>query len=301
MPIASSKPRLTSLLANRALSRLERLRINATRRFTDKRRGEHLTGRGGMSTEFSDYRDYVPGDDVRFLDWNAFMRLRRPYIKLYHQEEEMHVVIVVDASASMLFDDKLLRAKQLAAAFGVMGLFGNERVSVYAFNTADATPARLRPCVGRSSMLGLFEFLEDVEGGGDAPFEAGVELVLKRHVGRGVAVLLSDFLSFGDLKRPFNRLFSAGLELFAVQILGPSEVDPDVGGDTRFVDSETHNTLDVSCNADLLSLYHEYRLSHERALALLCQQRAGRFVSTSSSDQFDWVVFDLLRRKGWVR
>ncbi|MFC1806656.1 DUF58 domain-containing protein, partial [Planctomycetota bacterium] len=79
MEEAAAQAQMTALLGNRALGRLEQMRINASRRFTNKSRGEHLIGRGGTSTEFSDFRDYSPGDDVRFVDWNAFARLNRPY------------------------------------------------------------------------------------------------------------------------------------------------------------------------------------------------------------------------------
>ena len=124
---------------------------------------------------------------------------------------------------------------------------------------------------------------------------------MKNHVGRGVIVVLSDFLTHGDLKRPFNLLFSHGLELFAVQILGPTEYDPEVAGDLRFVDCETRATLDVSSTAELISLYHEYRTAYERNLALLCRQRSGRFLSISASEDLSYVLFDLLLRRGWIR
>lgn len=300
MEIGSSK-RLTSLFSNAVLNRLERLRINSSRRFTDKRRGEHLSGRGGTSIEFSDYRDYSPGDDTRFVDWNIFARLHRPYVKLYHQEEEMHVLILVDASASMAFEGKLDMAKQLAASFGTMGLLGTERVSVYAFNAAETIPTRLPACVGRASMMNLFAFVEKIEAGGDAPLEEGIEAALKCHSGRGVAVIVSDFLTLGNVKRALNLLFSSGLESLAIQILGPSEVDPDIGADTRLVDSETETTLDVSSGADLLRIYQEHRVSYEGELAALCQQRSGRFLSISAADSLDQVLFDLLLRKGWIQ
>jgi len=297
---ATGEPQVTTLLDNRVLSRLERLRIHSIRRFTDKKRGEHLAGRSGSSNEFSDYRDYVPGDDVRFVDWNIFARLNRPYLKLYYQEEEMHVALLVDASASMTFEGKLERAKQLAAAFSVMGLLGTERVSAAVFNSAGHHPATLGPCTGRASLLKFFTFLEAVQGGGDAPLEEGIEAFLKYRVGRGIAILLSDFLTFGDMKRGFNRLFSSGFETFGIQILGRAELDPEVAGDVRFVDSETEKTLDVS-PGELLGIYREYREAFQRNLAQLCRQRSGRFVSICSEDSLQWVLFDLLRRRGWIR
>lgn len=296
----NAKPQLTSLLANDALTRLSRMRILPLRRLTSRGRGEHLAGRSGTSTEFCDYRDYTHGDDTRFVDWNIFARLNRPYLKLYHQEEEMHAVILVDASASMGFEGKLELAKRLAAAFGVMALHGTERVSVHALN--GATPGNVLPSVrGRSSMLRLFQTVEPLEASGDVPLEEEIENVMRRHTGRGMAILLSDFLTFGDLERPFNRLFSGGLEIFGLQILGPAEIDPETQGDLRFVDSESAATLDVSSMNHLIGIYQEHRRRYEANLARLCRLRCGRFESVSSSAAASWVLFDLLRRKGWVR
>ncbi len=294
----AARAQLTSLLDNRVLNRLERMRISFARRSANRAHGEHLFSRGGQSTEFSDFRDYVPGDDVRFVDWNVFARLNRPYIKLFELEEEMHVAILLDASGSMLFEDKLLRAKQLAAAFGVMGLLGVERVSVSAFSGAGMK--RLPPCTGRASMLKLFAFLERLEGGGEAPLERGIEESLKRHVGKGVAIILSDFLTFGDLRRGCNLLFSAGLDVQGIQILGPSEIEPELASDSRLVDTESQNTLDISAAADILAIYREHREAFARGLATLCRQRQGRFAAVSAAEPLDTVLFDRLRRGGWI-
>src|SRR6476660_10141320 len=122
MELIPSQAQFTTLLDNETLARLERMRLAPRRRLTNRSRVEHHAAKGGTSTEFADYRDYVPGDDVRYVDWNIFARLERPYVKLYRHEEEMHVVTIVDASTSMQFDGKFEPAKQLAAAFGLLGL-----------------------------------------------------------------------------------------------------------------------------------------------------------------------------------
>lgn len=290
---------ITSLLSNRDLDRLARLRLNANRHFTNRARGEHLAAKGGTSTEFCDFRDYSPGDDVRFVDWNIFARINRPYLKQFHMEEEMHVVLLVDASTSMTFEGKFELAQKLAAAFGVLGLRGSEKVSAYAVGTA--TGGCLRPCSGRAALPKLFTFLESIQPGGDQPIEMAVEAFLRQHRGRGVVVLLSDFLTTGDIRRSFNLLHNSGLEIFAMQILGPKEIEPEITGDFRLVDSELGGTLDVSSVGDLLALYQEYRAAQEAQLAALCQQRSGRFLSLNSADSFERIFFDVLRKKGWVR
>ena len=296
----TKQPQLTPLMPNKVLGRLERMRINSSRRFTNRSRGEHLRGKGGQSTEFADYRDYVEGDDTRFVDWNIFARLNRPYIKLFQQEEELNVVLLVDASSSMMFDGKLDRAKSIAAAFGIMGLFANERVSAYAFNAKDGKMQMVPRCMGRGSLRKLFTFIENIEGGGNAPLEHGIDLMLKHHRGRGVVLVLSDFLTFNNLAPAFNRLFSNGLEIFGCQILAPAEVDPEVMADLRLVDCETEAILDVSNTGDLLAVYEEYLLAYQRHIERLCQQRNGRACLISSRDPLEHVLFDLMRRKGWI-
>jgi uncharacterized protein (DUF58 family) len=301
MEPASSSARFTTLLENATLSRLERMRLNPRRRLTNRSRGEHQSGKGGASTEFVDYRDYSPGDDLRYVDWNIFSRLEKPFVKLYRHEEEMHVVLIIDASSSMQFEEKFVRACQLAAAFGLLALMNVEKVSAYACQHRGNEPLLLPPCTGRVSRRRLFEFLENIPPGGDFPIDQAVEAVLRRHHGRGIAILLSDFLTFGDFQKPLNRLYRAGLEIFAVQILGPTELNPELTGDLRFVDSETGQTLDISSAGDILGIYHEHRLALEEELGILCRQRSGRFLSISSRDPLESVLFDLLRRKGWVR
>ena len=302
----------TTLLQPELLARAERLRVAPRERRTNRTQGEHHHGKGGSSTEFSDYRAYVPGDDVRFVDWNIFSRLGEPYLKLYQHEEEMQVVLILDGSASMDFGGKFDLARQLAAAFGIAGLMGREKVSAYCSQPddpaklagTDAT-ARMPPSVGRVSRGKLAAFLDDLRPGGALPIDGLVDRVLRRHRGKGVAVLISDFLSPTDdgesIERALNRLHAAGLEPQAIQVLSPEELDPDVTDDVRFVDIETRAILDVSAMKDLLALYHEQRLDLEDRLATACRQRGGRFASISSATPPLTLVNDVFVRGGWLR
>lgn len=298
---SSSEAQLTPLLSNALLHRVERMRLNSIRKLTSRSRGEHLSGKGGSSTEFADYRDYAAGDDMRYIDWNIFSRLQRPYLKLFHREEEQHVVVVIDASSSMNFQGKLDKAKSLAAAFCVMGLIGTERVSVYVINEPKPDCDHVSPCTGRPSMRRVLSFIEGVTGGGEQPPERGIETMINRHRGRGIVVLLSDFLTFGDLRRSFNLLHSAGLEILALQVLAPAEIDPDVTGDMRLVDCENDAMVDITAGGDLLALYQQYRVAFQQSLELMASQRGGRFLAVSSATPVETIVLDQLRRRGWVR
>jgi uncharacterized protein (DUF58 family) len=299
--MAETSAQLTTLLPNDVLTRVERLRIHPLRRRTNHSRGEHLAGRGGTSTEFADYRDYVAGDDLRYVDWNIFARVNHPYLKLFKHEEELHVVLLLDASRSMQFEGKFQLACRIAAALGVMALMGGERVSVYACRQPGQDPVVLPPCRGRTSLKRMLQFLEGLTPGADVPIETAVGEALRRHRGKGVGVVLSDFLTVGELARPFNMLHAAGLEVYAVQILGPTELDPELAGDLRLVDAETGQTLDVSSIGELLGLYHEHRRRLAERLTDLCRQRQGRFLSLSAAEEIQSVLFDHLLLKGWIR
>lgn len=292
--------RVTTLLDNDLLARVERLRLNLPRRFTNRSRGEQLAGKGGGSIEFSDYRDYAAGDDLRYLDWNAFARLRRPYLKVYRREEELHLALLVDSSASMDFEGKFERARALAAAFAVMGLEGGQPVSAYAA-APDGTQAVRPPLRSRAGRRGILRFLEDLGCGGTQPLERTLEAFLTRHRGRGVLAIFSDFLTADDLVSSFNRVFSAGLEILAVQVLGPSEIDPLLNGDLRLVDVETRERLDVTSAGDLLAIYQEHRREHAEHLETLCRRRGGRFVALDSQAPLATALLDTLRRRGWIQ
>jgi len=296
-----TKTQFTTLFDNATLNQIERMRLRPLRRLTNRSRGEHLSGKGGSSTDFADYRDYAAGDDLRYVDWNIFARLQRPYIKQFQHEEEMHVVLLIDASTSMLFDGKLQVAKQAAAAMGIMGLLNVERVSAYGVHGRSDRPWMLPPGTGRTRIRTLLRFLEDLEGGGSTPVEKAIEMMLKFHRGRGVAILLSDFLTIGDLSRSMNLLYSSGLEVWGLQVLSEAEINPNVQGDLRFVDSETQETLDITNASELLNVYHDQRLLLQTALDAMCRRRQGRFLSVSSGMAFSTLLFEHLCRQGWVQ
>lgn len=296
-----SVPQLTTLLPNDLLARLERLRVNPRRKKTNRAHGEHLSGKGGTSIDFSDYRDYVAGDDLRYVDWNIFSRLNQPYLKLFAHEEEMQVPILLDASSSMNFEGKFELARQIAAVFGIASLTSVEKVSVYSCAQTGNPPAVFPATRGRASVRRFLSFLEGLTPGGEFPIDQAIEDVLQRRRGKGVVVVISDFLTFGDVGRAFNLLHGSGLEIFAVQILGPSERNPELTGDFRFVDSESGTTLDISSVGELLGLYQAHRQALEDHLSKECQKREGRFISLTSDQAIKTVVFDELIRKGWLK
>ena len=127
-----------------------------------------------------------------------------------------------------------------------------------------------------------------------------IETMLRFHRGRGVAIIVSDFLTFGDISRPMNMLYSSGLEVWGLQVLAESEINPNVQGDLRFVDSETQETLDITNASELLNVYQDQRLWLQQNLDTMCRSRQGRFLSVSSGATINSILFDQLCRQGWI-
>jgi hypothetical protein len=290
------------LLSPQVCGRLEKMRFNPKTRMTSKNRGDHLSGRGGSSTEFSDYRNYSPGDDLRYVDWNIFSRLQKPYLKQFHLEEEMHVVIIIDASQSMNFGGKFELAQKLALAFSTIALFSNERASVYLINDSDKSlPAHFGPVNNRFSSGKIKNFIETAKCSGNAHIDQSLDQIAKHHKGKGIALILSDFLSGGNLQNSFNLLFSNGLAPYALQILAPEEISPEINGDARFVDSETKMTLDISSAGQLFEIYQEYLGQLQENLQSWIHQRNGLYHTISSDCSIEKLLFDILIRRRWIK
>jgi uncharacterized protein (DUF58 family) len=291
----------TSLMAPEVLARAERLTLLTRRRLTAHGAGGHRSSRSGRSLEFKDHRPYARGDDVRLLDWSLLARTRRPWLRVYHDEEEQHVVLLVDASASMDFENKLLRARQLAAMLGAMVLRAGDRVSAHAFGGGAA--ARGTPSLrGRAGLSPLLAFLEQVAAAaGQDTLERAITALVPRLSGRGALVLLSDFLTQGDLARAANLAAGAGFEPIGLQLLGPSELRPQLDEDARLVDAETGDFLDVAAGDDLLARYAALLRAQQVALTAMCGGRGGRFVRLDAEQEPLALLYGALRRSGVVR
>src|SRR5438552_11663176 len=163
MPETTNEP----LLDPKFLARLEQLELVSRKIFVGKMKGERLSKRKGQSVEFADYRNYVVGDDLRFLDWNLFARLDKLFIRLFLEEEDLHVYFLIDNSLSMDFGDpsKLRFAKQLAAALGFVGLVNSDRVMIEAFNVRLVQYSLV--LLGRRSQWRMLEIIYTFETAGE--------------------------------------------------------------------------------------------------------------------------------------
>jgi uncharacterized protein (DUF58 family) len=283
------------------LARLEQLELVSRKIFLGRLKGERRSKRKGQSVEFADFRTYVVGDDLRFLDWNLFARLDKLFLRLFMEEEDLHVWLLVDCSLSMDFGDptKLHYARQVAAALGFIGLVNLDRVVVHAFNDrlAQTSPV-LR---GRRSLWRLLDFLGQVRPAGPSNLARALKDFAIRSSGKGLVVLLSDFMDKGGYEEGLRYLVARQMDVCAIQVLSQEEIEPEVVGDLRLVDAEDADVAEVTANGPLLRRYRENLDAYRAALHEFCTRRGVVCLFTSNQVPFDRLVLTYLRQRGLVR
>lgn len=295
------------------LRRLEQFQLLAARRSKSAARGERRSKARGQSVEFADYRNYVAGDDFRYLDWNLFGRLDKLFLKLYEEERELPVRIFLDASESMTFGapPKFDFARQIAAAAGYVALCGFDRVTVHIFpelesSAPGADPAALsaemaargglRAVRGRKSALPFFQNLSKLSARGPADLNEGLRRGALAARQAGVAIVLTDFLDPTGYEAGLNALIGRGFQVNAVQILAPEELDPSTYGDLRLVDSETGRMQEVTFGKYRLKAYQQTVANFCQRLREFCQARGVSFFSVSSNTVLEDLLLKQLRQ-----
>jgi uncharacterized protein (DUF58 family) len=291
-----------ALLDKDFLKRLERLEIAARRVRRGVRRGERLSRRRGSSVEFADHRPYSKGDDLRFLDWSILGRLDRMMLKLFHDEEDLSVHLIIDASRSMDFGEpsKFLYARRVAAAIGYVALAGQCRVR----------PAFLRPgggvdscgyLRGMPSSARLLDFLERSEPEGPNALHDGLRRMASEVRPRGVLVLVSDLMDREGVDDALSALARHRGDIHAIQVLDPFELDPDLDGELRLVDSEDQSVTEVSVTTSLRQAYKRRMEAYLDAVEGACRRRGIRRMVASTAVPFEQLVLEVLRGRGLLR
>ncbi|MEY2427722.1 MAG: hypothetical protein QOJ40_607 [Verrucomicrobiota bacterium] len=306
-----------ALLTPELLRRLEQFQLLAARRAKSSAKGERRSRARGQSVEFADYRNYVHGDDFRYLDWNLYGRLERLFLKLYEEERELPVRIFLDASESMTFGEprKFDFARQIAAAIGYVALSGFDRVSVIPFpnsplgslqdggsqqpatsNQEMAARGALRSVRGKKSTMEFFQNLSALTASGAATLNETLRRGALEARQAGVAVVLSDFLDPAGYEPGLTALVGRGFQVDIVQILAPEELSPTTFGDLRLVDSETGGMQEVSFGRYRMKTYQQTVQNFLQRLREFCQKRGISFFAVSSNTDLQELLLKQLRQ-----
>ncbi len=290
-----------ALLEKDFLARLERLEIVSRRIRRGAYRGERRSVRRGSSVEFADHRPYGAGDDLRFLDWNLYARLDRLMTKLFYDEEDLAVFLVLDRSQSMDFGTptKALYAKRLLAAVGYIALLGMNRVHFW--SPGEGGEIEVRNLRSSGSAERLFDALERAEVGGSSGLDDPLRRWVNTRRPRGVLVAASDLLHPDGAWEHLRPVVRGGLESHFIRVLSPEEEHPTLEGDLRLVDGETNASVDVSVSPGLLRRYEAARTDYDRRLESFCRSRQISLMPGLTSVPLEELVLEILRRRGLLR
>ena len=294
------------------LRKLEQLSLVARRVRVGQSVGERRSTKRGTSVEFADYRDYARGDDLRRVDWNIYARLERPFVKLFEEEEDLAVHILLDGSASMDWggeSNKWVYARRLAAALGYIALVSGDRLTVANIqypipNTQSPIPnpqSQFGPVRGRGHTMRLFEWLGELEAEGTTDLNGSLRAYAVTGGRPGLVVLVSDLFSPSGYFEGLTALAARGHDVAVLHLLSPDEVEPPLGGDLRLLDVETGDPQEVTIDGGMRALYRRRLAAWREEIRATCRARDVHYVPVETDTPFDRVVLYDMRRGGVVR
>lgn len=283
------------------LQRLERMQMTSRRMASGAHAGKRRSKQLGRSLDFADYRAYAPGDDLRQLDWNAYGRSGKLFVKRFLDEQELHVSIYLDCSRSMGYGQptKLDRSKQLAAAIGYLSLCHLDYVSVYAFDeTVRGAMTRLQ---GKGKAAQLFSFLDSLEPGGVGDINAALRSSRAVSGKPGISIIFSDFLYENGYESGIAFVQAARQEVTLVQILAAEERNPAYQGELRLLDSETGTAKEIAFSPVIVEEYEKTVHGFKAELSAFAFGRGIVYVGVEAEQSPEQIVFGIFRQAGLIR
>ncbi len=282
---------LKAIFTKEYIAKLERLSIGLTERLgAVGYSGGRKSSAKGSSLEFSDFREYIPGDDLRRVDWNGYGRFDKLYLKLFLEEKQAAVNLFLDTSKSMDFGGKIVMAKALAASLAYIAAGGGDRTQIFAFG--EKAGAQKLGITKKGQLAEMLDFLDGLEPGGGTDYLRAIRE--RSGLGRGVSIILSDFLSEQAPWDAVKLLQEKKQEVYLLRILTPEEIEPQRGGMVRLVDSETGETRDLELSDHAVSAYKQALRQQESALREFCWQRGAGYCRTDTETSLLTVLEQLL-------
>jgi uncharacterized protein (DUF58 family) len=278
--------------------KLENIAINAKMAMNEGAAGGRRSKAKGSSVEFADFREYAPGDDFRRVDWNAYGRFDRLFLKLFMEEREAFLNIFIDCSKSMDYGEKnkSAMALRLAGVLSYLALNNLDRVCVNKVIDKEIIPSV--SYMGKGMFQKTLSFLES------SSFEGQTSLneALKRKdlKSRGISVVISDFFTKGSLEEIIKYLSYKKQHIILIQVLSEEELNPEFGGQVRLVDSETREEINLTITPKLMKLYEAKLKGMEAAMKEWAKRYGAIFVKVSSSEELQKVVFEKFGKEGII-
>ncbi|MGI6414573.1 MAG: DUF58 domain-containing protein [Thermoguttaceae bacterium] len=289
------------LLSAELLAKLERMELVSRKIFRGRMKGERRSRRKGQSVEFADFRNYVPGDDLRFIDWNTYARLDRLFLKMFMEEEDLHFYALIDTSPSMDFGEptKFHYARQLAAALGFIGLVRGDRVKVLPIGES---AGRAAPVLrGRHQLWRMLEYLNGLEPGETFTLADAAKSFCLRNSGKGILVLITDLMDKSGYEAALRYLLAQDFDIYLIHLLSAEEYEPAVQGDLRLIDCEDGDVAEVTVTAPLLKRYKQTLHAFIEGARDFCSRRGIMYFPARNDLPVERLISGYLRERGLVR
>jgi len=292
----------THLLDPAFLAQLDRLALVSRRLWVGRMQAERRSPHRGGSVEFADFRTYTHGDDLRQIDWNAYARLDRLFLKLFVAEEDLTVHLLLDASRSMAFDEaKWLHARRLAAALGYIALVGMDRLTGAALGDGQTFRGGqvFRPHRGKRSGLAWLDWLSHLEAGGGVDPESALRDYASRARSPGPLLLIGDLMGPG-WESGLRFLAAHRFEITVLHLLTPQELAPALEGDLRLVDSESQAGVEITADYGLLQRYQARLAAWREHWQETCARIGGHYVLIETDQPLESLILEYLQRHSVV-
>ncbi len=281
--------------------KLDYLALVSKRVFAGRMRAERRTKKTGSGVEFADHRDYQPGDDFRYLDWNVYQRFDRLLLRLFEEEEDLAIYFIIDASTSMGFGDakKLRYAKRVCAALAYVGLANLDRVSIV--STTDKVLSRMPATRGKARIFKVFRFLKELRPEGQTDLEDALKTFVAQNKRRGLVVLASDLYDPQGFERGINVLRYNKFDPFVVHVIDKEEAKPKLAGDVLLYDCETGDEREVTVTAKVLERFEHAYASYLADIDKFCSSKQVPYIQADVGIPFDELILRVFRRGGFLR
>jgi uncharacterized protein (DUF58 family) len=300
-PPAAAAGRDDELFDDDFQRRLETLALVSRRVFAGRLRAERRSKKKGSGVEFADHRDYVPGDDFRFVDWNVYQRFGKLLVRLYEEEEDLSIYLIVDCSSSMGFGDgsKFDQARRLCAALAYVGLSNLDRVTV--LGVGAQVVERLPTTRGKKRIFSVLRFLSGLESQGQTDLGSAMRTFVAQHKRRGLAILIGDFYDPAGFANGINVLRYNKFEPRVLQMIDPRESQPAARGDIRVRDCETGDGVEITVDDAFLDRFRHAHQSYNQELERFCVRQQIPYFGADVGTSFDEVMLRVFRKGGFLR
>lgn len=286
------------LLPEDWLAKISRFQVATASKLRGQHKGSHRSQRFGASLDFSDFREYHLGDDVRQVDWNVFARTDKYFIKRFLDEQEMRVHILLDTTKSMGDQAKWAFARQIVASLGLMVLGRDDRLSFSFLQDEMKPPFRRKGAMYRRAFLQVVTDIEQATYTNS--FAQGALKALPKD--STVLFIVTDGLEpIEEWEQLLKRLPRFAGDVRILQIVTQEELSPEYTGDVRLLDRETGRDVNVTMSSKVLDTYLARRLLHEEEFEAICQRFGVRQLQLKVEDGLQHAIFQQLLKAHWIR